>query len=925
MSIPGSKNAFTHASQPLANWLTGSGQLLAWLLFHPTAWRRLLGRLDERLSPFVSLSELSGTHWRTLAWQRLVVQGYLISPLIVWLAIVGGLWISGRLGVGVFAGLIFGLLTGISFGLAVSQAAGLAAGVLATAIFTLLIGGRGVVVFDLLNNPGLGLACGAIAGIAGYVLSTLEERDPRQSMARRLGGLVIGVIISTVGMVVVLTVPLGIAFAWQNGTIASGWASFLTGGSPALIFSLTIGLRTRSWRRGVVAGTGLGLFVGLLYWLLLRDVSYNAHISGIQLLVPFMAAAVSSFLILFILPFVLAERVAGPWAGAIAGVLASQALHPITGYVFVPYNWRANLIASVLAGLTLLTMAWWRPLLFYPFLAAWHTILYRLDTQREQSGASLLRWHAAFWDEQQRLPLAGLEDHLVWVMERYPAEGQAAIDYLNTGHQRWAAQAAQIEFDARFLERVEDINGVSEAFGYLGAGQLAGPASALLRSLSRTSQDTAAALQQRSAFNQRLALRAISERLDRLQRELTRSNEPYAGRFQPVIVVWRQIITGYVHELEEAVERRQEIDNPYVIGVPLTAEQKVFVGRTDISQRIESLLLDRRRPPLLLYGQRRMGKTSLLNNLGRLLPNTILPLFVDLQGHVSYTSDHAGFFYNVARAMGRSAEQQRRIELPIYTRERFAADPLTTFDEWLDDVESVAQSSGSDTILLALDEFEALDSALVGGNLSEAAVLGSLRHLIQHRPRFKVLLSGSHTLQEFQRWASYFINAQVIHITTLRDDEALQLIERPVQGFALRYETAASRRVLELTHGHPFLLQLLCSEIVTLKNEQEPLIRRLASIADVEAAVPLALEVGSLFFADIEQNQVNRSALGVLQFLAAQGEGKHTTWNRLEAQFGSDHSLAETLALLSRRELIEHSNGGYRYQVELIRRWFVAK
>jgi hypothetical protein len=57
--------------------------------------------------------------------------------------------------------------------------------------------------------------------------------------------------------------------------------------------------------------------------------------------------------------------------------------------------------------------------------------------------------------------------------------------------------------------------------------------------------------------------------------------------------------------------------------------------------------------------------------------------------------------------------------------------------------------------LLALDEFEALDDALRKDRFSEQAVLGMLRHLIQHRPRFKVLVAGSHTLEEYQHWASY--------------------------------------------------------------------------------------------------------------------------------------------------------------------------
>lgn len=140
-----------------------------------------------------------------------------------------------------------------------------------------------------------------------------------------------------------------------------------------------------------------------------------------------------------------------------------------------------------------------------------------------------------------------------------------------------------------------------------------------------------------------------------------------------------------------------------------------------------------------------MGKTSLLYNLGRLLPRTIVPLFVGLQGPASRASDHVGFLYNLARGMVTSADTQRSLTLPTLSRDALTRDPFTCFDEWLDDVE---QALGNNTALLALDEFETLDNALISGRLDPTAVLGMLRHLIQHRPHFKILLAASHTLTE---------------------------------------------------------------------------------------------------------------------------------------------------------------------------------
>jgi hypothetical protein len=227
--------------------------------------------------------------------------------------------------------------------------------------------------------------------------------------------------------------------------------------------------------------------------------------------------------------------------------------------------------------------------------------------------------------------------------------------------------------------------------------------------------------------------------------------------------------------------------------------------------------------------------------------------------------------------------------------------------------------------LLMLDEFEVLDGALVRERFDSEAVLGMLRHLIQHRPRFKVLLSGSHTLDEFQRWSSYLINVQVIHIGYLKEDEARQLIETPVGEFALRYQAAASKRVLALTRGHPFLVQLLCAEVVALKNEQPPSQRRLAKVADVETAVPAALNHGSFFFADIEQNQVDNVGREVLHLIATYDEGQPAPRQALVNYVPSLLALEQALVDLQHRELIEPLDGGYRFQVELVRRWFAER
>lgn len=905
-------------------------QILAWLFFHPAAWRSHVARVDPGLRPDFCISQLSMAQLRNPALRRLLLLGHGMGPLLVTVPLSVELWLLHtpakaflvRVVSCVAFGVIGGLINGSGTVTAVGMATGMIAGLLGTCalgvaawrlgpLHSTVTGGVEAVVADYLRGGVAGTAAMIVAlGVAGGVVFVAEGGvevgvAPTRSPGRGpySGGLLIGLFVG--GFFFAAAVLSALTLRFQLGVTVTG---FITGAAVARAMSLS------SWR-SLLFGLSCGLanYVGVRYVVpSMRDVVPIGCIIG---------ALFSGW---FSVPYLVGKRVGGTWAGAVAGALGLSG-----GWVLVMSSGSSlylafgpSLVVSLLFllfGMVLgLTHVFWRPLLLYPFEEAWNLILFQLDRSRAAADRrpSWLRWHAVFWDELQRFAFYGLDEHLLLVLQRNPEEGRAALERLTHGNQRWVVQAVGIELGAQLLESCADAEAIGKVHPQVGAGELEGPVSALLRSFSRISQDIGAALAQTSTHNRRLGLSLVEQRLEGLLAELGRSSEPYAVRFMPIARGWQRIVQSSVASLLEAEELHQEIDNPYVIGVPLTLEQELFVGRADVSARIEQLLLDRRRPPLLLYGQRRMGKTSLLNNLGRLLPSTIVPLFVDLQGPATAATGHAGFLYNLARGMIDSAQRQRNLRLPALSREALTQDPFTRFDEWLDEIE---QTLGTGTALLALDEFEALDRAIEEGRFSASAILGMLRHLGQHRPRWKILLASSHSAEELNRWSSYLINVQIVQVGYLREAEARQLIEQPVPGALLRYEPAATDQILRLTHGHPFLVQLLCAEIVVLKNEQEPAARRLATPADVATAVPAALSHGSFFFADIERNQVDAGGRELLRFIAA-ADGEIVPQEVLAERFGAE--LDALLLQLRRRDLIEPAQGGQRFQVELIRRWF---
>lgn len=937
---------YSHSRPVREGLILGTLQLFAWIFLHPSAWQAHIDRIDPQLPADFSLTHLSAAQWRRPEVRSLLVKGHLIGPLLVGALLMVELWALGTpahdFAIRVLACVVFGIGGGLVSGAGTLTAGGMAVGVigglcgcLAFAVQVLrhrpteamFSSDLAAVVADYVRGGGpgsvamavgLGVASGIIFASVGGVAVRTGEVPQSAGIARtrraNVGGVLIGLAVGGLSFAVATLSALLLPFL-----AAVAWTGFLAGGIAALE-------RTRQVGRSLIYGVlcGFGNYIAIRFLVpVLRDVVVVGCTVG---------ALLGAW---FVLPFLWASRIGGRRAGAAAGslglcggwilILSSAFSHPFSVSTQIGYG-----LASGLGGMLLaLTQTFWRPLLFYPFEEAWNLLLLHLEPPAKSGKRSLLRWHAALWDELQTWQLHGLDEHLLLVLEQRPVEGRLALEYLSTGTQRWAAQAAHIELEARKLEACQDAAAIAKLGGALAEGDLEGPASAMLRSFGRTSQDVAAALSQGTAHNQRLGLAAVAQKLETLLAGLARTSDPYAERFRPIAAQWRRIIERETSELLQAAELAQEIDNPYVIGVPLTLKQEIFVGRSDISARIEQLLLDRRRPPLLLFGQRRMGKTSLLNNLGRLLPSSLVPLFVDLQGPASSASDHVGLLYNLARGMVESAMRQRSLKLPGLQRDSLVSDPFTRFDEWLDELEAVLAESGS-TALLALDELEALERALGEGRFQESAVLGMLRHMIQHRLRFKILLASSHSLDELSRWSSYLINVHVVNLGYLGEEDTRRLIERPVPDMPLRYEPAASGLVVSLTRGHPFLVQLLCSEIVSLKNEQPPEGRRLATVADVEEAVPQALSHGSFFFADIERNQVSPAAAKALRFIARQGAGATVTIAALQAEFPalSAEALETALRQLRRRDLVESVSGsagdGYRFQVELIRRHFAS-
>lgn len=82
------------------------------------------------------------------------------------------------------------------------------------------------------------------------------------------------------------------------------------------------------------------------------------------------------------------------------------------------------------------------------------------------------------------------------------------------------------------------------------------------------------------------------------------------------------------------------------------------------------------------------------------------------------------------------------------------------------------------------------------------------------------------------------------------------MILKPVEDFLNIYEPKAVEKIIQLTHRQPYLIQLLCYELVEFLNQEIRANRResdtiQASAEDVENIIPVVLERGEQYFREL--------------------------------------------------------------------------
>lgn len=282
-----------------------------------------------------------------------------------------------------------------------------------------------------------------------------------------------------------------------------------------------------------------------------------------------------------------------------------------------------------------------------------------------------------------------------------------------------------------------------------------------------------------------------------------------------------------------------EMLNPYIAGAPVV-ESSMFFGREEVFAWIERSLAGKYVDHILvIHGQRRVGKTSVLKQIPNFLPDRYIQVFFDLQGRTTTTLDR--FLWWLAREIARALKQDRAITIPAPERDQFAADPEFLIHGFLPTVQA---QLGDQVLLLTFDEFDTLDRDEIQESFSKPLItyLNQLMGLDWLNFVFSIGSSGDKLENMQASYTDFFKSALYRKISFLTREDSLKLITKPVEG-VIRYDRKAVDRIHEITSGHPYFTQLMCHELFSLCQKTGA---REVSKDDVESILEDVVERGTV-------------------------------------------------------------------------------
>ena len=360
--------------------------------------------------------------------------------------------------------------------------------------------------------------------------------------------------------------------------------------------------------------------------------------------------------------------------------------------------------------------------------------------------------------------------------------------------------------------------------------------------------------------------------------------------------------------------------NPYIPGGRITDTNRFF-GREEFFNDINYYLKTDNVKLILLHGQRRIGKSSVIAQIpGKLGTDEFVFISFDFQDTVN--SSHQKIIHSIA--IGIIDKIETKNEILTHLAENIPSNIEIFSREFLP---TVYQQLGNKKLVLLWDEFDVLTER---DTESDTDIKNFCDYILQLQKRdqklFIIPVVGRH-ISKLPKLVSSLREALNIEIGLLKKEDTQKLIIQPDKN-VLNYEEEAIEAIFQLSAGHPYVTQCICSAIYNLARDrynQTNVLPQSINGHDVESIVDKAIELaeGGLdwFWGGLTtEQQVIFAAAAEAQNIAIQ-ENEPPQLMLLRS-----HGIATEYLNTANQQLHEYDFlDNSRVKVEFVRRWLVKR
>jgi len=393
----------------------------------------------------------------------------------------------------------------------------------------------------------------------------------------------------------------------------------------------------------------------------------------------------------------------------------------------------------------------------------------------------------------------------------------------------------------------------------------------------------------------------------------------------------------------EKFEKIQNVYAPLAEGGAVT-DKSMFFGRDEYIDNIVNSLVTSNSKSIIVYGQKRSGKTSVLHHLKKSLENKENAFCISFSmGEIVEDLSSVTLYDKILEEIDEELEnlEDDGYEVPSFTKPNIAElekYPASIFNESLKNFNKSLKNLDDwkdKKLVILIDEFTYVYTSIEKNELN-SNFMKSWKAFIEKK-YFSAVLIGQDVAPKFkQKYPNEFGVTEDKRLTYLSEKDARELIEKPIwdkERDSSRYIGNAVDKVIGYTSCSPYYLQMFCARVVDYINRNKAISVTESDIEEIsntfiEGAESLSVDKFDNLFtagdADIESFNIDDVEDVLIQIAKKSNIGSCARDDiRIENQ--EKNIVDNILDDLIVREVIEQRNSFYKIKVGLFKKWLLKQ